>query len=230
MYSPTLGCFLTRDPAAAPGEPDLLYDNNWFGENLNRLAGGGATPGAMRQPPAPAEPRNLYAYVADSPVNFVDPTGLQKQKAENFYICKRLVEMEGCARACGCQHTNIYGDVSGEVYIGAGGGVAAPKGGGLPKGAKWKCYELNPCSTDPTALAAGVVINKTFRWGPKSGSACKGATSADILACLQAKPKPPFEPGLVVNCQTDVVEAASGCCLCTSFQPATLGALRPFVL
>lgn len=57
MLSPILGCFLTRDAAAMPGEPDLLSDNNWFGQNLDAMV------------------RRQYTYASNNPVNFVDPSG-----------------------------------------------------------------------------------------------------------------------------------------------------------
>jgi RHS repeat-associated protein len=56
MYSPPLGTFLTRDPLPLAGKPDVLYDNNWFGERLNLM-------------------RNLYAYANNNPPRYVDPMG-----------------------------------------------------------------------------------------------------------------------------------------------------------
>jgi len=82
-----------------------------------------------------------------------------------------------------------------------------------------------PGKGDKSHLVMGLIPFSGSSWGPKAGKSCKGATSADILACLQSKPRPTFDPGPANNCQTDVVYAASGCCLCTSFQPASIGAI-----
>lgn len=57
MYHPQLGTFLTRDPLAEEGQPDLLSDNNWFGRWLDMM-------------------KNLYGYANDNPVNATDPLGL----------------------------------------------------------------------------------------------------------------------------------------------------------
>lgn len=56
MYSPQLGRFLSRDPLVE-GQPDIFYDNNWFGDRLTAM-------------------RNLYGYANNNPVNHTDPSGL----------------------------------------------------------------------------------------------------------------------------------------------------------
>lgn len=56
MYSPGLGRFLSQDPLPIVG-PDILTDNNWFGERLTAM-------------------RNQYGYCSNSPVDKVDPSGL----------------------------------------------------------------------------------------------------------------------------------------------------------
>lgn len=165
-------------------------------------------------------------------MNLVDPFGLQAEAPgdngeEKFYVCRRLVEVQGVARACGCQHTDIYGSQSGKVYQGFGGPIT-PGGQGLPQGAGWQCNELTRANFDFVERPLGRVdlVPKKFRWGPNAGKSCKNATSADILACLQAKPKPPGKPGLITNCQTDVFWAAEGCCL-RGGTPLTILPVRP---
>lgn len=120
----------------------------------------------------------------------------------------------------------IYGDESGLIYEGWGGGRAPVKGGGkVPSGPGWKCYPLKPATTvipiiSPVPVPP-IVREKKISWGPANGKSCKDATAADILACLRGKPRPTGEPGIVQNCQTDCFEAAEGCCL-TGFMPATI--------
>ncbi len=57
MYSPPLGRFLSRDPLPQTGDPDILYDNNWFGDALTEM-------------------RDLYGYTSNNPANATDPSGL----------------------------------------------------------------------------------------------------------------------------------------------------------
>ncbi len=64
MYSPSLGCFLSRDPLIE-GQPEVLYDNNWFGDWLTAM-------------------KNQYAYRGNNPITRTDPSGLQDCDA----LCK----------------------------------------------------------------------------------------------------------------------------------------------
>ena len=59
MLSPALGRFLSRDPLPLNGDPDVLYDNNWFGDWLTMM-------------------RNLYGYTSNNPVNYLDPSGFDR--------------------------------------------------------------------------------------------------------------------------------------------------------
>jgi hypothetical protein len=65
MYTPQLGAFLTRDPLPEMGEPDLLYDNNSFGRQLDVM-------------------RNRYGYVSENPLRNVDPFGLLDCDCANY--------------------------------------------------------------------------------------------------------------------------------------------------
>jgi len=57
MYSPALARFQSRDPLPLRGQPDVLYDNNGFGDWLSMM-------------------RNLYGYAGNNPLNRNDPSGL----------------------------------------------------------------------------------------------------------------------------------------------------------
>lgn len=130
---------------------------------------------------------------------------------QDFYVCRRLVDVEGIARKCGCQHTDIYGSVSGELYQGWYGPIPPGK---IPiplQDPKWKCVLLS--FSDTMILPYGNLWPRTFQWGTKAGQPCEGATGSDIVNCLQAKPKRIGDPGILENCQTDVQFAVQGCCL-----------------
>ena len=58
---PTLGRFLSRDPSHV--DVDLLSDNNAFGRQLDAML------------------RHAYAYAGNSPINNVDPSGLDAEPA-----------------------------------------------------------------------------------------------------------------------------------------------------
>ena len=173
---------------------------------------------------------NLYEYVGDSPLTRTDPTGL-----ENFYVCGQVVGAGAgikrcCARTCGCNHYDIYGDESGNVYQGWDGGVTGSKEK-VPTGPGWKCYPLKRATTTVIPIPSPVPVfpiveQKKISWGPAKGKSCKEATAADVLACLQGKPKRTGDPGMAENCQTDSYDAAEGCCL-TGFRPATIIPLPP---
>jgi RHS repeat-associated protein len=161
---------------------------------------------------------NLYRYIGNGVTTFTDPTGLEK-----FYVCSRPVDLEGIAGKC--DHTDIFSDEDGRIYQGAYGPCPPEEQKGLPKGAKWSCIQLPISDTKlvPNSLGGIREIPKTFEWGPNAGKSCKGATATDVKACIKAKPKYRGTPGIISNCQTDVWEAADGCCLAAgAFNPATL--------
>lgn len=58
MYQPVLNRFLSRDPLPPDGQPDILYDNNWYGDRMTWM-------------------RNTYGYCDNNPVNKGDPSGMQ---------------------------------------------------------------------------------------------------------------------------------------------------------
>jgi hypothetical protein len=75
MFSPPLGRFLSRDPLPRVGEPDVFYDNNWFGRGLTQMRmrfGGGIATVARYETAS-----NRYVYCRNSPTGLVDPRGLQ---------------------------------------------------------------------------------------------------------------------------------------------------------
>ena len=61
MYSPVLNRFQSRDPLPQEGEPDVLYGEKWVNAHLARW-------------------QNSYCYALNSPVNLVDPSGLQAKQ------------------------------------------------------------------------------------------------------------------------------------------------------
>jgi hypothetical protein len=66
MYQPVLGAFLSRDPLPADDGPVLMggrYDGFDLQDDLDEIA--------------IDERTNFYAYVGNSPINFVDPSGLK---------------------------------------------------------------------------------------------------------------------------------------------------------
>lgn len=160
---------------------------------------------------------NLYLYAMSNPVVMVDPSGL-----ESFYVCSRDPlgggAPEATARTCGCSHTDIYGDQSGQIRVGFGGGVGGGGGGGLPQGPGWNCRKLSKKEYDTYYIGQFPHLREKFmKYGPGAGKSCKNVTSSEIAGCLAAVPKPPGQPGwpqaLVTNCQTDVYNAAEQCCL-----------------
>ena len=207
--SPRLGRFLSRDPAMyTDGVNPYAYVSNQPTGNLDPT-------GRQR-----AGENRTNQMLGDFPTHLPDTGSDSRASREGFYVCKRLVDVDGIARKCGCQHTIIYGDKSGPIYDGWW-GPDTPDNKGLPKGEKWKCKKLTPREPIPRPFPYNIFwdpIWPEFQWGPKAGQSCEGASSADIIACLAAKPAPGGQSGAVANCQTDVYQAAQGCCL-TGFVP-----------
>ena len=151
-----------------------------------------------------AQDISLYRYIKNAAPNFYDPFGLEAMSSvpskppaegrENFYLCWQRVPDGGAsgqatAHVCNCQHTDIYGDQSGKLYQGFGGGqpivVNAPKG--LP-GPEWTCKQLSPSTVTIIPGAPGdpsTIINKKIEWGPEKCKSCEEATDDDIRSCLR---------------------------------------------
>ena len=66
MYQPTLNRFIARDPLSADGV-DVIPNTGWFGERLDTMR--------ERYGTGPGGDVNLYRYVGNSPVLWVDPSG-----------------------------------------------------------------------------------------------------------------------------------------------------------
>ncbi len=79
MLSPALGRFLSRDPLPEQGQPDVLYDNNEFGDWLTWM-------------------RNTYGYVENNPLNDIDPSGL---KGQGHHPGRPVVPRPGKPQVCG---------------------------------------------------------------------------------------------------------------------------------
>jgi hypothetical protein len=67
MYCSTTGTFLQRDPLSSSGI-EVLYDDNYVTSRLMV---------SLRDFPTLNERTNLYAYVANNPLKYVDPMGLK---------------------------------------------------------------------------------------------------------------------------------------------------------
>jgi hypothetical protein len=82
-------------------------------------------------------------------------------------------------------------------------------------GKGWRCNELKPQKYYFDINARFYPFTRRMRWGPSAGKNCENVNALDILACLRSKP--PFtgdpETPEFSNCQTDVRDAAQGCCL-----------------
>lgn len=74
MYQPTVGRWLSRDPIGVQGQPEIVYSHEYV---ANRLRGQLRAVSPVTTPPRFSGPNvNLYAYVDNSPVSFVDPSGM----------------------------------------------------------------------------------------------------------------------------------------------------------
>jgi hypothetical protein len=217
-YAAHMGRWLTRDSAGENGRLEMIAASGH----------GSSTSFIVRDEFDLAvqynDGMNLYQYVQSSPTRATDPLGL-----ETFYICGQdfpstppnggTDTQRCCAAACGCNHTAIYGDESGEIYDGWYGPVKpGPGAAPMPSGPGYDCIKLKRCNYSGSygIWPFRKRYDKHLQWGPPGvkGKTCASASSADIAACMRSKPKPRGNPGMVHNCQTDVEDASRGCCLC----------------
>jgi RHS repeat-associated protein len=231
MYAATTGTFLQRDPLGQPGQPIIGYSH----EAATRI---------LR-----SSQSNLYAYVGNNPLSFVDPYGLEKQvlcadgsvrtvpdntdpalacggrggllpinpaspspqlglflpqtpappstkPKDGFYIAyeKPLNEK---ARNCKCLHTDIVrvaGGSGSEIRTGAGG---KSRGNRMPK---------------PNDFPLVQSTTGALGFGTGKGTPCSQATRDQIASCISEFPKKSYLAP-VNNCQSDVTDAALGCCM-----------------
>ena len=138
---------------------------------------------------------NLYSYVQNLPVSMTDVLGLASlQPKSNFAVLGSQIQTGygGLLQSLGIDHVDISynGTV---VYVGSGGGVAR-------KGTRVSDYKTR--SVSPLFKSQSGML----KYGPNK--CCKDATDGDIIQCLQKRQRNTSR-----NCQGDVADAISDCCL-----------------
>jgi len=187
-YNPSTGRWLSRDPIAEKGGPNLYGMvrnspvNQW---DLLGLAGESL----------PIEPYLAgYNLTMMQPI-FVYPEKKQQDCSSGFCVVGDTIQTwyGGAFEMLGIEHVDIT--YNGQViYVGRGGAASRLNAE----------YKKTRSSYPQSRRSDG-----TMRFGDKAGCLkCKDATDADILNCLRKRP-----PSAGRNCQGDVQDATGDCCL-----------------
>jgi|GEM_PF-5093034 len=223
MYAANVGTFLQRDPLDQADGAVLEYTHTavgWHMRNLYQYTDSNplsffdpfglekqvlCADGSVRSVPDNTDP-NLACAGRGGPVNpgvplpQVPPAGPAAPppavSPDGFYIVYEEA-FDPTARRCKCLHTDIVQVQNGqgtEIRTGAGG---KSRGNRMPK------------KNDKflTQVKTG-----SLGYGVKAGNPCSIATPAQIASCISSFPTKSYLTP-VYNCQSDVTDAANGCCL-----------------
>ena len=157
------------------------------------------------------------SYTVFSAKDLCDGSGPCPNFGSDFYVAQRPAETEGLTpfqkrfcEICNTQHVDVasvdYGFIR-RGYSGSGASGTSPKYRNLDGGSK---KTFRPTKSD-IKLSQNDSCDKRL-WG--TNIKCRHATAANIKNCLEKfpYPPPPYDD-CENNCQTDVSDATSACCL-----------------
>lgn len=169
--------------------------------------------------------RNLYEFVADSPVTVYDSFGLvspvdpwppspppSNPNPIGFAICQRSIQADGScdcstsiANCCGGEHTYIqYIQNLPPGFVGPPSLWGFGWGGGSKKPSPEKAFRPTSCQTCKKGSG-------TLTYGSGAGKPGSSATDGEIQDCIKnVKPSQPYKP-LGYNCRSWALEAAQKC-------------------